>query len=109
MSCFRGVIRQITHVTTNGLELPAKRLNQLGVTIQQEQLVYEPGDHIAAQRKARGRVPVLLTLDPGALEKWLVGENARRQANIAEQSLRREQIVSFGSRTKLGVQLVSPA
>ena len=57
--------------------MPAERFQQFGVILLGDQLVYQPGDNIAGQSLAGGSVEVLLPLEPGTLEKRLIGQMVR--------------------------------
>jgi hypothetical protein len=59
-------------MTPDGLQLPAEPLDRFCVVLENQQLVYETCDDVPAERQARRGVAVLLALEPGSLEKWLV-------------------------------------
>jgi hypothetical protein len=63
---------QLADVTPYCLELPAKPLQRLCIVPESQQLVYQTRHDIPAQGEARGSIAILLALEPGPLEKWLV-------------------------------------
>ncbi|MDF3052271.1 MAG: hypothetical protein K0S19_376 [Geminicoccaceae bacterium] len=67
-----SVAGQFAHMTPNRVQLPTERFDLLGIVLQQKELVNQTSDNVPAQGKAGGRVPILLPLNSGALEKRLV-------------------------------------
>jgi hypothetical protein len=72
---FRSVGRERIDMPADRFHLPAKCLGQLRIASKHPQLVHEARHDVTAQSQPRRYVPVLLALEPGTLEEWLVRES----------------------------------
>jgi hypothetical protein len=59
-------------VTPYSLQLPAKSFQRFRIVLENQQLVHQASHNVPGERQTRRRVAIMLALEPGALEEWLV-------------------------------------